>query len=147
MNMSLGKIELNSVSFEKDMGMDELLCNSKFHSYKNNDGHIDIFTAVQVNVEGYFFDIEITFLNKRIDTIELIPVNLGINDPGYPDKKYQEEKKKVADSFLRTNLGNPSEETETVLSYNFEWGSVTSVAYLSGRNKFTGGFVEVSYNN
>ena len=147
MNMSLGEIELNGTSFGRGMGMDGLLCNPKFYPFRDNDGHIDIFASEQADVDGYTFNVEVIFRDKHIDTIELIPVNLVIDDPGYPDKKYQEERKKVADTFLRDNLGDPSEETEAILCYDFDWGSVVSVAYLSGRNKYTGGFVEISYNN
>lgn len=147
MHNSLERIELNGISFGSDTCIDEVLGNPQFHPFKDNDGHIDIFSSEQVCVDGYTFNIEVTFHDKQIDTIELVPVNLIIDDQGYPDKEYQEEKKKVADAFLRKHLGNPSEETEAILCYDFEWGSVISVSYLSGRNKYTGGFIAISYRD
>ena len=143
MDIRLGKIEINSITFGNDTSIDEVLGNSQFHSYVNNS--VGIFTSEQVAVDGYTFNIKIIFIDKQIDKIQLTPVNLEMKDPGYPDEKYQDEKKKVADSFLRVNLGNPQKENEAVLYYEFDWGSVSSVAFLSGRNEYTGGFIEISY--
>lgn len=145
MQIDIGKIELNGITFGKDIRMDGLLGNPKFHSFRDNDGHIDIFSSEQVKVDGYTFNVEITFLDKQIDTIELIPVNLVVDDPGYPDEKYQKEKKKVTDNFLRAQLGEPLRANEAVLYYEFDWGSVASIAFYSGRNEYTGGFIEISY--
>ena len=141
--ISLGKIELNDISFGMDTSIDEVLGNSQFRSYVNN--RVGICTSEQVTVEGYTFNIKIIFLDKHIDKIQLTPANLEMVDPGYPDKKYQEEKKKVADSFLRANLGKPIKENEAVLYYEFDWGSISSVTFLSGKNEYTGGFIEISY--
>lgn len=143
MNLSLGEIELNDISFGMDTSMDEVLGNSQFHSYVN--GRVGIFTSELVEVEGYTFHAKIIFIDKHINKIQLIPVNLEMEDPGYPDEKYQQEKKKVTDSFLLANLGKPLKETEAVLYYGFGWGNISSVAFLSGRNEYTGGFVEISY--
>lgn len=143
MHISLGKIELNGISFGSDTSIDEVLGNSQFHSYINSS--VGIFTSEHVTVDGCTFNIKIVFIDKHIDKIQLTPVNLEMKDPGYPDKNYQDEKKKVADSFLRANLGNPLKENEAVLYYEFDWGSVSSVAFLSGRNEYTGGFIEISY--
>ena len=145
MNKSTGEIELNGISFGNDTSIDEVLGSSKFQSHINKDGLICISRAKQVAVDGYTFNIKIVFKNKRLDKIELDPVNLEMKDPGYPDEKYQEEKKKVADSYLRENLGDPPDESEAVLYYEFDWGSVASVAFLSGRNEYTGGFIVISY--
>lgn len=145
MNMSLGEIEINGVLFRSGIGIDALLCNPQFHSYVNSNGAIDLFTADQVVVDGYSFKVKVFFLNKSIEKIQLFPINIGIKDPGYPDKKYQDEKKKVVDSFLRAKLGEPLKENEAVLYYEFEWGSISSVAFLSGRNEYTGGFIDISY--
>ena len=145
MQIRLGKIELNGTSFGNDTTIDEVLGNSNFQSYVNSNGSVDIFTSEQIVVDGYTFNTKVFFVNKRIDKIQLIPVNLEMKDPGYPDKKYQEEKKKAADSFLRAKLGDPLKENESVLYYEFDWGSVSSVAFLSGRNEYTGGFIEISY--
>lgn len=145
MQIRLGKIELNGTSFGNDTTIDEVLGNSNFQSYVNSNRSVDIFTSEQVVVDGYTFNIKVFFVNKRIDKIQLIPVNLEMKDPGYPDKKYQEEKKKAADFFLRAKLGDPLKENEAVLYYEFDWGSVSSVAFLSGRNEYTGGFIEISY--
>lgn len=145
MQMNIGKIELNDISFGNDTSIDEVLGNSKFHSYVNNNGSVDIFTAEHVTVDGYTFNVKIIYINKRIDKIQLIPVNLEMKDPGYPDEKYQEEKKRVSDSFLKKKLGDPLKENEAVLYYEFDWGSISSVAFFSGRNEYTGGFIEISY--
>lgn len=145
MYMSLGEIKLNGISFGTDTSINEVIGNSKFQSFVNNSGPIDIFTSEQVAVGEYTFNIKIFFINKRIDKIQMIPTKLEMRDPGYPDEKYQEEKKKVADSFLRAKLGDPLKENEAVLYYEFEWGSVSSVAFLSGRNEYTGGFIEIAY--
>lgn len=99
----------------------------------------------RVVIDEYAFTAKVFVINRQIDKIQLIPV-LERKDPGYPDKEYQEEKKKVADSFLRARLGNPSKESESVLYYEFDWGSVSSVAFLSGRNEYTGGFIEIAMN-
>lgn len=100
----------------------------------------------QVVIDGYTFEVEVFFEDHRINEIQLIPVNIEMKDPGYPDKKYQEEKKKAADSFLRAKLGSPLKESEAVLYYEFDWGTVSSVAFLSGRNEYAGGFITISYN-
>ena len=99
-------------------------------------------TLERVVIDGYAFKVKAYFINHRLDKIRLLPV-LEMKDPGYPDRKYQEEKKKVADSFLRARLGEPLKESESVLYYEFDWGCVSSVAFLSGRNEYTGGFIEV----
>lgn len=99
----------------------------------------------QVVIDGYAFKVEVFFEDHRINKIQLIPTNLEMKDPGYPDKKYQEEKKKAADSFLRAKLGNPLKESDAVLYYEYDWGSVSSVAFLSGRNEYAGGFIQISY--
>ncbi len=145
MHINIEKFELNGIVFGNDTCVDEVLGSSEFISYMNNGGPITIFTAEQVAVGGYTFNAKIIFINRRIDKIQLIPVNLEMDDPGYPDEKYQEEKKKVTDSFLRENLGNPLKENEAVLYYEFDWGSVSSIAFLSGRNEYTGGYIEISY--
>ena len=36
-------------------------------------------------------------------------------------------------------------ENEAVLYYEFDWGSASSVAFLSGRNEYAGGFIEIVY--
>ena len=145
MNLRLGDIELYNITLRNGTNMNELIQNPKFQSFVNNNGPVDIFTSKQVNVYGYTFNVKIFFINKRLDKIQLVPVNLGMKDPGYPDKKYQEEKKKVADSFLRAELGDPLKENEAVLYYEFDWGSASSIAFLSGRNEYAGGFIEISY--
>lgn len=145
MNISIGNFKLYDISFRKDTSIDEVLGNPKFQSYMNNNGPIDIFTSEQASVDGYTFNAKIFFMNKRLDRIQLVPVNLEMKDPGCPDKKYQEEKKKIADSFLRSKLGEPSKESDGVLYYEYDWGSVSSIAFLSGRNEYAGGFIEISY--
>ena len=143
-HMNTWKIELNDISFGNDTNMEEVLGKPKFQSHVTN-GPINIFTSENVDVDGYSFNIKIFFVNKRIDKMQLIPVNLGMKDPGYPDKEYQEEKKKVSDSFLRKHFGEPLKENEAVLYYEFDWGSASSVAFLSGRNEYAGGFIEIVY--
>ena len=145
MQIDIGKIELNGTCFGNNTNIDEVLSNPKFQNYVNNSGPVDIFTSEQVNLGGYTFKAKILFINKRMNKIQLIPVNLAMKDPGYPDEKYQEEKKKVTDNFLRAQLGEPLRENEAVLYYEFDWGSVASVAFCSGRNEYTGGFIEISY--
>lgn len=145
MNISSGKIELNGVSFGSNTSVDELIGNPQFHSCINNGGPVDIFTSQQVTVDRYTFNIKIFFINKRLDKIQLTPVNLEMKAPGYPDEEYQRKKKKVADSFLRAKLGEPQKANGAVLYYEFEWGSVSSVAFLGGRNEYSGGFIEISY--
>ncbi len=145
MKMKLGELKINGVSFGRNTSIDEVLSNPQFKFYVNSNGPFSSFTAENVNVDGYEFNTRIVFTNKQIAKIRLVPVNLGIKDPGYPDENYQLEKKKVADSFLRKNLGNPSKESEAVLFYEFDWGTVSSVVFLSGRNEYTGGFIEFSY--
>ncbi|MFN2926527.1 hypothetical protein ACKX2L_06330 [Lachnospiraceae bacterium YH-ros2228] len=99
-------------------------------------------TWERVTIDGYTFTVKVFFINHQIDKIQLVPI-LERKDPGYPDKEYQEEKKKVTDSFLRSKLGNPSKESKSVLYYEFDWGSVSSVAFLSGRNEYAGGFIDI----
>lgn len=112
---------------------------------KEEDNKLDVSvkTLERVVIDGYAFKVKAYFINHRLDKIRLLPVDLEMKDPGYPDRKYQEEKKKVADSFLRARLGEPLKESESVLYYEFDWGNVSSVAFLSGRNEHTGGFIEV----
>ena len=145
MNISSGRIELNGISFGSDTSVDELIGNPQFRSHINNGGPVNIFTSQQVAVDGYIFNIKIFFINKRLDKIQLTPVNLEMKVLGYPDEEYQREKKKVTDSFLRAKLGEPLKANEAVLYYEFEWGNVSSVAFLSGRNEYSGGFIEISY--
>ena len=146
MRMYLGELEIDGVIYDRNTSVDMVLCSPQFHPYVNSNGAIDLFTADQVVVDGYSFKVKVFFLNKSIEKIQLFPINIGIKDPGYPDKKYQDEKKKVVDSFLRAKLGEPLKENDAVLYYEFEWGSISSVAFLSGRNEYTGGFIEFSYN-
>ena len=146
MKMNLGELEINGVLFGRNTGIDEVINNPRFKSYVNNDGSFRSFTAEHVNVDEYEFNIRILFINNQIAKIELVPINLEIEDPGYPDENYQLTKKKMADSFLRKYLGNPPKEREDVLLYEFDWGTVSSVIFLSGRNEYTGGFIVFSYN-
>ena len=146
MNISLGELNINGLSIGKNTSPDELIGNPDFQSFVDDNGPVDLFISNAVNMGEYTFNVKIFYWKKRIDKIQLIPVNLEIEDPGYPDKRYQEAKKKVADSFLRANLGTPSIENEAILSYDFEWGKVASVSYLSGRNEYTGGFIVISYD-
>lgn len=104
---------------------------------------VSVKTLERVVIDGYAFKVKAYFINHRLDKIRLLPVDLKMKDPGHPDRKYQEEKKKVADSFLRARLGEPLKESESVMYYEFDWGNVSSVAFLSGRNEYTGGFIEV----
>ncbi len=145
MNVNLGEIEINGVSFGRNTGVNELLCNPRFKAYVDDNSPIDLFTSDGANVCGYTFKVKVFFVNKQIDKIQLFPVNLGMKNPGYPNEKYQEKRKKVADTFLRSVLGKPLKESETVLYYEFDWGRVSSVAFFGGRNEYTGGFIEISY--
>ena len=108
--------------------------------------NVTVKTWERVVIDGYTFKVKAYFINHRLDKIRLLPV-LEMKDPGYPDRKYQEEKKKVADSFLCARLGKPSKESESVLYYEFDWGSISSVTFLSGRNEYTGGFIEIALTN
>ena len=145
MNLSLGEIELNGILFSNDTSIDEVFANSKFISHFGKKGSISIFKSEQIIVDGYKFNIKIVFINNQLDNIRMTPVNLEKKDPRYPDEKYQNEKKKVCDAFLRKHLGEPLKESEEVVRYAFDWGSVRSIVLLSGRNEFTGGFVEIKY--
>ena len=145
MNLKLGEIELNGILFSNDTSIDEVFANSKFISHFGKKGSISIFKSEQVIVDGYKFNIKIVFINDQLDSIRLTPVNLEMKDPGYPDEKYQNEKKKVCDAFLQKHLGEPLEKTKTVLYHEYNWGSVCSIIFLSGRNEYTGGFVEIEY--
>ena len=142
MNFLESTTEEKIVAFEKEHNIKLPMEHKKWLLF--NDPR-NTFTLENVDVDGYSFNIKLFFSNKRIDKIQLIPVNLGMKDPGYPNKEYQEEKKKVSDSFLRKHFGNPLKENEAVLYYEFDWGNVSSVAFLSGRNEYTGGFIEMVY--
>lgn len=138
-------IEINGICFKNDTNIYEVLNNPQFQFYGNNDSSVDIFTSKKVVIDRYIFNIKVFFINKQIEKIQLTPTNLDMKDPGYPDKEYQEEKKKIADSFLRAKLGKPLKENEAVLYYEFDWGSISSIAFLGGRNEYAGGFIEISY--
>lgn len=138
-------IEINGIHFTNDTAIYEVLNNPKFQPYGNDNSLIDIFISEQVVIDEYTFNIKVFFVNKQIEKIQLTPTNLDIKDPGYPDKKYQGEKKKITDSFLRAKLGKPTKENEAILYYEFDWGSISSIAFLSGRNEYSGGFIEISY--
>ena len=146
MNMSLGELNINGVSVGKSTLIDDLIGNPNFQSFVDDNGPVDLFISNAVSMGEYTFNIKIFYWKKRIDKIQLIPVNLEVEDPGYPDRRYQEAKKKISDIFLRSNLGTPSKENDAVLYYSFEWGTVSSVSFLSGRNEYTGGYIEISYN-
>ena len=94
MKMNLGELEINGVLFGRNTGIDEVINNPRFKSYVNNDGSFRSFTAEHVNVDEYEFNIRILFINNQIAKIELVPINLEIEDPGYPDENYQLTKKK-----------------------------------------------------
>lgn len=94
MKLSLGEIELNGVSFRKNMGMDDVLSSTKFSHYANNS-IISLFMSEQVNVNGYIFKVNAFFVNKRINKIQLFPIELDMEDPYYPDEKYQEKKRRL----------------------------------------------------
>ena len=145
MNLKLGEIKVNGFLLKSDTTIEEMLGNSKFRSYISDSRPFAIFSAEYVIIDGCTFNIRIYFSNNRIDEIRLTPVNLEMKDPGYPDEQYQNEKKKVCDAFLRKHIGEPLEKTKTVLCYEYNWGSVCSIIFLSGRNEYTGGFVEIIY--
>ena len=145
MNLKLGEIEVNDFLLKSDTTKYELIKNLKIQSYDSDDDPIALFTIEQANVDRYTFDIDIYFIDNRLYKIKLEPVNLEMKNTGYPDEKYQNKKKKITDSFLYANLGAPLKETKAVLYYEFDWGSISSVAFFSGRNEFTGGFVEIKY--
>lgn len=147
-DLNNGIIELNGIVFCRDISIDTLLHNHYFslHSHSDSNGFtFDRFTLESVVVDEYTFKVKVLFLNGRIEKLQLFPINIGIEDPGYPNKEYQEIKKSVVDSFLRTRLGEPHKKNECVLYYGFEWGSISSVVFLSGRNEYTGGFIDLSY--
>ena len=145
MNLSLGEIELNDITFSKDTSIDKVLASSKFKSYPNSSGTVYIFISKQVLVDEYTFNVEIYYRNNKIEKILLTPVNLAMADPGYSDIKYQLEKKKVADSFVQSNLGCPQKRNKSTLCYEYDWGSIISKAYLKGRNMYSGGFICIKY--
>ena len=142
MNLKLGEIELNGILLKSDTTMNEV--NNTFQSYDSNDDEMALFSA-QATVDGYTFFVDIYFVDKQLDNIRMEPVNLEMKDPGYPDEKYQNEKKKVCDEFLRKHLGNPLKESKAVLCYSFDWGSAYSVTYLRGQDAYMGGFIEIKY--
>ena len=121
-------------------------CTGISNCEEDNELDVSVKTLERVVIDGYAFKVKAYFINHRLDKIRLLPVR-EMKDPGYPDRKYQEEKKKVADSFLRARLGEPLKESESVMYYEFDWGNVSSVAFLSGRNEYTGGFIEVEFTN
>ena len=148
-DLNNGIIELNGIVFSRDISIDTLLHSHYFSSHSHidcNDGStIDRFTLESVEVDEYTFKVTARFFDGRINDLRLVPINIGIEEPDYPDKEYQEIKKSVVDLFLRTRLGEPHKKNECVLYYGFEWGSISSVAFLSGRNEYTGGFIDLSY--
>ena len=147
MDLSLGEIELNGITFSKDTSIDEVLANSKFETDVDDNSPIGLSVSKQVDVEEYTFDVMITFENKRIKRIELTPVNLEMKDPDYPDEKYQEEKKKVNDAFLEKYLGEPHGENKNGVWYEYNWGIIISRIILWGRNEYTGGYICIEYKS
>lgn len=145
MNLKLGEIKVNEVLLKRDTTMEEINNNPIFQSYDSNDDETALFTIEQATVDGYTFFVDIYFVDKQLDNIRMEPLNLEMKDPGYPDEKYQNEKKKVCDEFLRKHLGNPLKESKAVLCYSFDWGSAYSVTYLRGQDAYMGGFIEINY--
>ena len=145
MDLRLGELDLNSVTVGKDTRTENLIGNPDFRASLDDDGSVDLFTAAKMVVDGCVFKVKVVFWDKQIRRIQLIPLDVGMADPGYPSEAYQAAKKRVCDAFLRAHLGEPSAENESVLYYPFDWGSISSRIILYGRSEYMGGFIEVVY--
>ena len=76
----------------------------------------------------------------------MIPIDLEMPDPGYPNKEYQELAKKTCDEFLLRALGEPTYKNEGLTMYEYDWGKILSIAIYEGRMENEGGYIEIRYN-
>ena len=145
MKLHLGELDFNGMTVGKETRTENLIENPAFRASLDDAGSIDIFNAARIPVDGCAFKVKIVCWDKKIRRIQLTPLDVGMADPGYPSEAFQAAKKKVCDEFLRTHLGEPSAENESVLYYEFEWGNISSRIILNGRSEYMGGFIEVNY--
>lgn len=150
MELKNGNIELLGTIFGKETTTDDALKNTALRASVDTDPSIDpiidIFYAENAIVDGIKFYAEIHFVSRKIDYIHLIPIDLEMADPGYPDSEYQELKKKTCDAFLLKALGKPTLKNEAITCYDFDWGEIVSIAFYTGRNENDGGYIDINYN-
>lgn len=150
MELKNGNIELLGTIFGKETTTKDALKNTALEASVDKDPSsdpiIDIFYAENAIVDGVKFYAEIHFVSRKIDYIHLVPIDLEMANPGYPDSEYQELKKKTCDAFLLKALGEPTQKNEAVTYYKFDWGGIASVALYGGRNENAGGFIDIEYN-
>ena len=96
-------------------------------------------------VDNQKFRCKFVLYNGKVESIMLLPVNLNMPDPGYPEEAYQTEKRAVCDAWLTKELGNPDYRDDSATMYEFNWGRICAISYLGGRNEFAGGFIEITY--
>ena len=149
MDLKNGNIELLGTVFGKDTTSEDALKNTAIRASSANipNGKIEIFFAEGVNLDGIKFNADIHFVSRKINRIHLVPIDLEMPNPGYPNKEYQELRKKTCDAFLLKALGEPTDKDETFTAYDYDWGEIVSVAFYEGRrDAYCGGYIDINYN-
>lgn len=150
MELKNGNIELLGTIFGKDTTTDDALKNTALRAtvdtHQSSNPTIDIFYAESAIVDGIKFYAEIHFVSRKIVRIQMHPIDLEMADPGYPNREYQELKKKTCDAFLLRALGEPTRKSEAFSCYEYDWGKIVSIAFYAGRNENSGGYINIDYN-
>ena len=149
MDLKNGNIELLGTVFGKDTTPEDILKNTAIRASSANkpNSKIESFYADGAIVDGIKFNVTIFFISRKIDSIHMIPIDLEMPDPGYPNKEYQELRKKTCDAFLLRALGEPTDKDETFTAYDYDWGEIVSVAFYEERHDpYTGGYIDIIYN-
>ena len=145
-NLEEGEIEINDVILHKDISIEKLLNNPRFTSHFEQKGTMCIFRSKQVNIDGLIFDAEIIFVNEKINSIKLTPANININEPKYTTEECLEERKKICNFLLENYLGISDIKVNTVLLYEYDWGSISTKTYLNKDNRDNDDFIFIDYS-
>lgn len=142
-----GIISIGNFEIGANTTIDDFITCQDFdcHCDSDSDHNTAVAYCNETSIDNQIFRCKFVLYNGKVESITLLPVNLSMPDPGYPEETYQAEKRAVCDAWLAKELGNPDYHDDSVTIYEFDWGRICAISYLGGRNEFTGGFIEITY--
>lgn len=122
-DLSKGVVEINGISITATTTLSDMehVDDCADHIVSRN-GKVEIFVFKHICLYGVHFDIDVTFINKKLSDIEL--------RSNYEGSVHYEERFKSDCEWLRQALGEPTEVKENGIFYYYEGLRINSFIQL-----------------
>lgn len=146
--MDINELVIGSAHISTDTKVQDLRKCQEFIFDDNSDDEIALVRSNSNQVQflnGRFY-VMFFFGKGLLYKIELYPVLEDVEDPGYPDRKYELKKFEFCKGLLKNTFGEPDEQTDSYVIYENSDYKISTFLIKEGHDRFTGGNILIRMN-